>query len=137
MQTISFSYRVGHSTVSGIIDITCEALWNVLLSEYVQRPSTPAEWRRIGEGFEHIWNFLHCVGAIDGKHVIMQAPARSSSTFYNYKGTHSVVLMAVCDAHYCFTIIDVGDAGRHSDGGVLSQSAFWTGYGEWTAVTSE
>ena len=45
MQTISFSYRVGHSTVSGIIDTTCDALWNVLLPEYMQRRSTPAEWR--------------------------------------------------------------------------------------------
>ena len=27
MQTISFSYRVGHSTVCGIIDSTCDALW--------------------------------------------------------------------------------------------------------------
>ena len=124
MQTISFSYRVGHSTVSGIIDSTCEAIWNVLLPEYMQKPSTPAEWRRISDGFEHVWNFPHCVGAIDGKHVVMQAPARSGSTFFNYKGTHSVVLMAVCDVHYCFTLVDVGDAGKHSDGGVLSHSAF-------------
>ena len=55
----------------------------------------------------------------------MQAPAHFSSTFFNYKGTHNVVPMAVCDAHYCFTLIDVGDAGRHSDGSVLCHSAFW------------
>ena len=115
MQTISFRYRVGHSTVSGIINSTCESLWNVLLPRYMRRPSMSAESRRVSEGFEHIWNIPHCVGAIDGKLVVMQAPAHSCSTFYNYESTHSVVLMAVCDAHYCF--IDVGDAGRHSDGG--------------------
>ena len=124
MQTISFSYRVGHSTVSGIIEDTCDALWAVLMPEYMRRPTSEEEWRRVSEGFEHTWNFPHCVGAIDGKHVVMQAPSHSGSTFFNYKGTHSIVLMAVCDANYCFTLIDIGNAGRHSDGGVLSNSAF-------------
>lgn len=124
MQTISFSYRVGHSTVSGIIDSTCQALWNVLQPQFMPRPSTSAEWKGVSQGFQQIWNFPHCVGAIDGKHVVMQAPACSGSTFYNYKGTHSIVLMAVCDANYCFTLLDVGDAGRQSDGGVFMNSAF-------------
>ena len=99
MQTVSFSYRVGHSTVSGIIDNTCDALWSVLLHDYM-RPTSADEWRRLSEGFENTWNFPHCVGAIDGKHVVMQAPSHSGSTFFNYKGTHSVVLLAVCDAQY-------------------------------------
>ena len=32
--------------------------------------------------------------------------------------------MAVCDAYYCFTLLDIGDYGRHSDGGILSHSTF-------------
>ena len=30
MQTISFSYRLGHSTVCHIMDDTCQAIWEVL-----------------------------------------------------------------------------------------------------------
>ena len=124
MQTISFSCRVGHSTICGIIDSTCDALWNVLSCEYLRRPSTPEEWIKISEGFHQLWNFPHCLGAIDGKHVVMQTPANSGSNFYNYKGTFSIILLAVCDAQYCFTLLDIGDIGRQSDGGVLANSAF-------------
>ena len=155
MQTISFSYHVGHSTMSGIIyhnpcdDLwdsstmsgiinhnPCDALWDSLQPHYMPKPSSEAAWKRVSEGFEHVWNFPHCVGAIDGTDTVMQAPAHSDSTVYNYKGTHSIVLLAVCDAHYCFILVDIGDAGRHSDGGV-HQFSFWTGHGGRYVVTTK
>ena len=33
MQTISFSFRLGHATVCCIIDDTCQVLWDVLAAE--------------------------------------------------------------------------------------------------------
>ena len=67
----------------------------------------------------------------------MQAPACSGSTFYEYKGTHSIVLMSMCDTHYCFTLVDIGNTGRHSDLGVFSNSiCFWTGHTSGRVVTT-
>lgn len=52
----------------------------------------------------------------------MQAPPNSGSTFYNYKGCHSLVLLACSDAHYRFILVDIGAEGRQSDGGIFQKS---------------
>ena len=109
---------MGRSTVCGIVKETCEAIWEALRQEHMKMPSSAEEWLCVGKEYERMWNFPNCVGAIDGKHVVVQAPHNAGSSFFNYKGTHSLVLLAICDAHYRFIMVDVGDAGRHSDGGV-------------------
>ena len=122
--SLAFDFRMGISTVCSIVKETSDAIWQALQPLFVQVPSNALEWKRVSDDFQRMWNFPNCVGAIDGKHIVIQAPARAGSGFYNYKGTHSIVLMAVCDAQYRFVLVDVGDSGRHSDGGVLANSDF-------------
>ena len=54
----------------------------------------------------------------------MQAPNKSGSLYHNYKGTFSVVLMAIVDPWYRFTCVDIGDYGSNADGAIWSRSAF-------------
>ncbi|XP_069680511.1 uncharacterized protein [Periplaneta americana] len=122
-KTIAYSYRTGASTVSSIVNDVCEAIWNRLQDKVLRIPSEE-KWKLIAKDFEKLWNFPNCLGAIDGKHVLIRAPSNSGTTFYNYKKTFSIVLLAVVDAHYRFTVIDVGAEGRNSDGGVFSNSVF-------------
>jgi len=76
---------------------------------------TKETWKNIANDFEQFWQFPHCVGTIDGKHVAIQAPPNRGSLFFNYRKRHSIVLLAV--------VVDVGAYGRQSDG-VLSHSTF-------------
>lgn len=69
------------------------------------------EWQDIQVGFHSRWNFPSCCGAIDGKHITIQAPPNCGSEYYNYKGTNSIVLMAVVDHDYCFRYVDIGSYG--------------------------
>ena len=71
---------------------TSEVIWDVLHPQFVKTPSSEEEWIGVSDQFYRIWNFPKCIGAIDGKHVVMQAPRNAGSSFYNYNGTHSIVL---------------------------------------------
>jgi hypothetical protein len=87
-------------------------LWNSLSEQgYLHVPNNAEGWKRIAKEFEQQADFPHALGTLDGKHVVMQAPARSGSIFFNHKKTHSIVLLAVCDAQYKFILVDIGDTG--------------------------
>lgn len=89
---------------------------------YLQTPKSEEEWRAIAKNFMEKWQFPHCLGALDGKHIYIQPPAHSGSMWHNYKGRFSVLMMAAVDANYKFIYISVGTQGRVSDAGLFAHS---------------
>ena len=107
--------------MSKIIAETSEAIYTSL-NDYVSTPQSEDDWLRIATQFENRWNMPHVLGCIDGKHVRIECPKLSGSQYFNYKGFFSLVLLAVCDANYCFTLFDLGQYGSNNDSGVLLNS---------------
>nr|XP_054931764.1 uncharacterized protein LOC129387071 [Dermacentor andersoni] len=116
--SLSRQFRVGHSTANDFIPETCSAIYHKLSKDYIKSPKTVEDWRYIIRGFDENWQFPNCGGAIDGKHVCITKPANSGSLYFNYKKSFSIMLLAVVDANYKFTYIDVGVPGARGDAGV-------------------
>jgi len=108
---LHFSCRTGISTASKIVREVCLSIWSIMLPECIPKP-TKEQWELIALEFERTANFLHCLGAVDGKHIRVIKPERSGSMFYNYKDFFSFVLMAVADNNYRFVYIDIGSYGK-------------------------
>ena len=77
---------------------------------------------KVERDFNDLWNFPHCSGAMDGKHIVIQAPSNTESDYFNYKSEFIVILFALVDANYNFTYVDVGCKGRISDVGIFKNS---------------
>ncbi|CAN7977245.1 unnamed protein product [Ixodes persulcatus] len=122
MQDLAMSYRMHASTVSGILKETLPAIWDCLSPVVLKKPTT-LEWEKIRQEFCAKWNFPNAIGSIDGKHFSIKCPNNSGSDCYNYKGFYSLLLLAVADANYRFTLVDVGAQGRMSDGSFFRESA--------------
>lgn len=84
MQEIAWNNFIGKTTVHCIIKEVCEILWEVL-APIVLAPPTRQEFSKIVEGFYKRCNMPNCLGAIDGKHITIQCPQKSGSTFFSYK----------------------------------------------------
>lgn len=77
-----------------IVEQTLAAIKKNLMALYMSPPTTE-DWEKISEDFLKLWQFPNCVGAIDGKHCNIFAEPRTGSLNFNYKKSHSHVLMAL------------------------------------------
>ncbi|XP_015377875.1 PREDICTED: uncharacterized protein LOC107172114 [Diuraphis noxia] len=122
--SLMYLFKVSKPFISTMLPTVLKAIINAL-QNYIKLPSSDQEWKSISNEFNKLWNFPHCFGAIDGKHVVIQKPENTISEFHNYKGTNSIVLLGIADANYRFLYVNVGCQGRISDGGVFKNTSFY------------
>lgn len=118
---------MGVSTVAIIVKETCEAIWKVLQPIFIPRP-TEEMWRKNEIGYREKFKYPNCVGSIDGKHVYLKWPPNSGSAFYCYKKRYSLILLAVVDPNYMFSVLDVVGYGKDSDNTIFESSQFYQQY---------
>ena len=126
-QSLSFQFRISLNAVSYIVKGCCNAIVERMVPLFVKIPSSEKEWLEISKKFETRWNFPHALGAIDGKHVTIRKPKNGGSFYYNYKHTHSIILMAIAGPEYECLYADVGSNGRVNDSGVWNKSSLLEG----------
>lgn len=115
---------MGKSTVGNIIRQVCAAICSKLETLCMQ-PLTEDKWNDVVTEFLKYANFPNCLGAIDCKHIRIVQPSDTGSLFYNYKHFYSTILLAVCDANYCFLYVDVGSYGKSNDSSIFQESVFY------------
>ena len=121
-RSLSFQFRISRRKISYTIQEVCRATIKNLSGICLRIPDTSERWNNIAEQFSLRWNFPNAIGVIDGKHITIQKPAGGGSFYYNYKHTHSIVLMAVAGRDYECIYADAGANDRCSDGGIWSHS---------------
>lgn len=123
-RSMAFNFLVGRQTIRKIIEETCDVLAHVL-KQYTSFPTTTSQWLTIAKEYFDEWDFPHVVGALDGKHIMIQAPPNSGSCYYNYKNFFSISMLAMCDANYRFTYLDIGSYGRDNDAAIFNRSSLF------------
>ena len=90
---------------------------------FVKTPSSKQEWLEISKTFEARRNYPHALGAMDGKHVTIRRPSNAGSYYYNYRHTHSIILLAIAGPEYECLYADIGSNDRVNDSGVWNKSS--------------
>jgi len=109
--------NIGHCIFKEIITVIAGLLPNYVTWPDRQRCRNEEKiFQRRSHGFPGV------VGAIDGCHIPIKAPAGNSIDFYNRNKIHSIVLQGVCDHKARFIDVFIGMPGRMHDARVFRQS---------------
>ena len=98
---------------------------SLLKDEYIRFSTNEDTLIEVAAEFEDQHNMPLCIGVIDGCHISVCPPKKDAVDYFNYKGSYSILLLAVVDAKYRFIYTNVGAPGRNNDAHILRTSPLW------------
>lgn len=107
-----------HAEVHRIVNLLCD-----LAPKFIVWPSE-AEAAIVRDQFKAIAGYPGVIGAIDGCHISVIAPAADQDSYIDRKCHHSIILQGICTAKKFFTNVSIGVPGSRNDNRALSFSAF-------------
>uniref|UniRef100_A0A8D0GQE7 DDE Tnp4 domain-containing protein n=1 Tax=Sphenodon punctatus TaxID=8508 RepID=A0A8D0GQE7_SPHPU len=119
-RSVAARFGVGVSTVCNIVIEVCKTINDILLPKVIQFH----DLSEIVNGFQML-GFPQCMGAINGSHIRIIAPAVNKESYVCRKGYHSIVLQAIVDANGLFTDVFAGFHGGAHNSAVMHASPFF------------
>ena len=120
-KSLMYLFYVASNTISLVVRDVTKAICEEYAEETVGNPTTPEGWKEVAKKYATRWNFHHAIGALDGKHIRLKAPAHAGSLYFNYKHYNSIVLLALVDADYKFLWVHIGAPGSQSDAHIWNE----------------
>ena len=80
-RSMAFSFRMGDTTIREVVYSTCSTVWESLRPLVMPEPNEEL-WKGIERRFCEKWNFPNAAGALDRKHVVIEAPPNSGADFF-------------------------------------------------------
>ena len=121
IRSVSDQFDISLSTCYEVYMQVCAVITNNLAQRFIDLPEGN-EARNTIQKFEEQRGFPGILGAIDGTHILIQAPLKDPEQYINRKSFHSVQLQVVCDMDMKFIDVFCGFPGSVHDTRVFRNS---------------
>lgn len=118
-----FDLRKGHA--HKIFIRICQLLTSKI-KNYIKWPTGQDAIKTVSHfnNFRQEKSFPNVIGCVDGTHILIPGPTNDNS-YYNRKGTHSILLQGICNARQEFTNVYCGWPGSTHDSRMWQHSEIY------------
>ncbi|XP_017025421.1 putative nuclease HARBI1 isoform X1 [Drosophila kikkawai] len=113
--TLAGIFQLPKKRIKDIVAETLSSIVKRLKRTFLEIPRTEEQWLSIARDFQEMWNFPHCLGAVDGHHIAFRSKTITDASYSNYRQFKSIIMLALVDAQHRFLYVDASCKGGAED----------------------